>query len=60
MTPKEKNMLMKERVEKIAECHNFILEYFKEQELDLYSVIFVLDITKHELLARQSKKLGGE
>jgi hypothetical protein len=46
-----------EKFEKITEAHNFILDYFTEQKLDIYSVIFVLDTTKHELIEQQLKRI---
>jgi hypothetical protein len=49
---------IKKRFEKITDVHNFIINYLLEQELDIYSVIFVLDTTKHELLTQQLKKIG--
>lgn len=49
---------IRKRFEKITEAHNFIIEYLTEQKLDIYSVIFILDTTKHELLTQQLKKIG--
>jgi broad-specificity NMP kinase len=57
-TGEKKAAEIRKRFEKITEAHNFIIEYLTDQKLDIYSVIFILDTTKHELLTQQLKKIG--